>query len=358
MSVKIYAMYNNKGGVGKTTLGFNIATQFADENPSTQVLVIDLCPQANISQYLLGGGDRGYDTNQELQSSRTRRNVVGFLDWLLDGNSDFTSIRRPFKISVSQYNNQISENLYLIAGDSFLESLTLALNYAVINPANRFAWREYMTAFRRLCHLEHDTEHYDDLVVFIDCNPSFSIYTQMALLSSDMLVVPMMADYSSLEGMKGIMMLLYGHYPSSAAQNYAEKFVTFHSQASTNNLQLPLLERFIFNNYTSNNGVATAYDSIKESLCDFAFAQYSRFPNLFTPRARRILNQQIWEQEFLSEVKDFHTSGKVSASLGIPLFKLPAQTHYVMPNGETINVVRERYREAREHIDELVGKFC
>ncbi len=33
MSVKIYAMYNNKGGVGKTTLGFNIATQYADENP-------------------------------------------------------------------------------------------------------------------------------------------------------------------------------------------------------------------------------------------------------------------------------------------------------------------------------------
>lgn len=59
MSVKIYAMYNNKGGVGKTTLGFNIATQFADENPSTQVLVIDLCPQANISQYLLVGGDNG-----------------------------------------------------------------------------------------------------------------------------------------------------------------------------------------------------------------------------------------------------------------------------------------------------------
>ena len=49
--------------------------------------------RANISQYLLGGGDRGYNTNQELQSSRTRKNVVGFLDWLLDGHSNFTSIR-------------------------------------------------------------------------------------------------------------------------------------------------------------------------------------------------------------------------------------------------------------------------
>ncbi|MFV8865521.1 ParA family protein [Serratia fonticola] len=357
MSVKIYAMYNNKGGVGKTTLGFNIATQYADENPSTQVLVIDLCPQANISQYLLGGGDRGYATNQELQSSRTRRNVVGFLDWLLDGNSDFISTRRPFKVPVRDYNEHISNNLYLIAGDSFLESLTLALNYAVINPANRYAWPQFMTAFRRLCQREHDVEKYEDLVVFIDCNPSFSIYTQMALLSSDRLIVPMMADYSSLEGMKGIMMLLYGHYPSAAAQNYAQKFVTFHSQAASNNLPLPKLDRFIFNNYTSNLGVATAYDSIKSSLCSFAFQQYVNFPDLFTPRNRQITNQLIWEDEFLSEVKDFHTSGKVSASLGIPLFKLPAQTHYEMPNGEIINVVRERYREAREHVDELVSKF-
>ncbi|ENN8404535.1 ParA family protein [Proteus mirabilis] len=357
MSVKIYAMYNNKGGVGKTTLGFNIATQFAEQNPNKQVLVIDLCPQANISQYLLGGGNRGYRTNQGLQSSSTRRNVVGFIDWLLSGNSDFTSIRGPFKVPVNQYNSNISNNLFLIAGDSFLESLTLALNYAVITPANRFAWSQYMTAFRRLCTLEHNTDKYEDLVVFIDCNPSFSVYTQMALLSSDMLVVPMMADYSSLEGMKGIMTLLYGHYPTAAAKKYAEKFVTFHSQVNNYGLQLPKFDRFVFNNFTSNLGVASAYDSIKESLCDFIYQQQQSFPSLFTPRSTQITTRQQWEQEFLSEVKDFHTSGKVSASLGIPLFKLVAQTHYTMPNGETINVVRERYREARDHINNLVSKF-
>ncbi|HAT3731878.1 TPA: ParA family protein [Serratia marcescens] len=357
MAISIYAMYNNKGGVGKTTLGFNIAAQYAEENPSTQVLVIDLCPQANISQYLLGGGDQGYRTNQQLQSMKTRKNVVGFLDWVLDGNSDFTSIRRSFKVSVGDYNEHISENLYLIAGDSFLESLTLALNYAVINPANRFAWQQYMTAFRRLCELEFDREDYEDMVVFIDCNPSFSIYTQMALVSSDKLIVPMMADYSSLEGLKGIMMLLYGHYPSAAARTYAEKFITFHRQVSDNNLTLPRLERFVFNNFTTNKGVAKAYDAIKSDLCEFAYNQYVAFPDLFGDRQDVISDMIDWEEEFLSEVKDFHTSGKVSASLGIPLFKLPEQTYYTMPNGEEINVVRERYEEAREHVDELVSKF-
>jgi cellulose biosynthesis protein BcsQ len=95
---------------------------------------------------------------------------------------------------VSPHNKNVSENLYLIAGDSFLESFSLALSYAVINPANIQAWMEYMTAIPRLCELEFDEDKYESVTVFIDFNPSFSIYTQMGLVSSDFLVVPMMAD--------------------------------------------------------------------------------------------------------------------------------------------------------------------
>ena len=107
------------------------------------------------------------------------------MDWLMDGNSDFTSIKHSFKVKVSEHNKHISDNVYLIAGDSFLESLSLALNYAVLSPANRYAWPEFMTAVKRLCDLEYDKKNYQDMVVFIDCNPSFSIYTQMALVSSN-----------------------------------------------------------------------------------------------------------------------------------------------------------------------------
>jgi cellulose biosynthesis protein BcsQ len=46
MSISIYAFYNNKGGVGKTTLCSNTATLYAEKKPKTQVLVIDMCPQA------------------------------------------------------------------------------------------------------------------------------------------------------------------------------------------------------------------------------------------------------------------------------------------------------------------------
>ncbi|ENE4182884.1 ParA family protein [Enterobacter kobei] len=357
MSITIYSMYNNKGGVGKTTLGFNIASQYAYNNPRTQVLVIDMCPQANISQYLLGGAHNGYRNKQTLQAQQTRGNVVGFFDWLLKGNSNFTNIRRSFKVQVNQYNNRLSDNLYLIAGDSFLESLTLALSYAVINPANRNAWPEFMTALRRLCTLEFDSQQYDNLVVFIDCNPSFSIYTQMALVSSDRLVIPMMADYSSLEGLKGITTLLYGIYPTAASQTYAQNIVTFHSQVAQYQLSLPKMDRFVFNNFTTNVGVATAYNSIQNDLSLFGYQLYSHHNHLFSPSQTPVNNVADWSNNYLSEVKDFHTSGKVSASLGIPLFLLPYQTNYTMPDGQNVNVVRARYLEARNNMSDLVATF-
>src|SRR5688500_3737618 len=113
MSVQIFSFYNNKGGVGKTTLCTNVAARYADQNPETQVLVVDICPQANTSQFFLGGGQIGHEKNQGIQAHATRKNIVGFVDWLLKGNAGFASVKSRFGIQVSPYNENIPENVYL-----------------------------------------------------------------------------------------------------------------------------------------------------------------------------------------------------------------------------------------------------
>ncbi len=353
----IYAFYNNKGGVGKTTLCQNAACLYAKNHKKTQVIVIDLCPQANISQFLFGGADSGYATNQRLQAQSTRRNIVGFMDWLLKGNSGFTSIKGSYAIKVRPHNKNVASNLYLIAGDSFLESLSLALNYAVINPANKNAWREYMTAIRRLCELEFNDEMYEDLTVFIDCNPSFSIYTQMGLVSADRLVVPMMADYSSMEGIRSFMMLLYGEYPSAALKTYAQDVITFNSQINDFGLELPKLYEFVFNNYTTNTGVAKAFDSVRNALVDFCYNQYLKHPGLFFPSSGPVKSQEDWEGYYISNTKDFHSSARVSASLGIPINELPLAQNYEMPNGEWVNIPPRNYQESLDNVLRFVDRI-
>lgn len=258
---------------------------------------------------------------------------------------------------VAPHNTNVAENLYLIAGDSFLESLTLALNFATMNPANIYAWKEYVTAIRRLCDLELQNSDYEEMTVFIDCNPSFSIYTQMALVSSDALVIPMMADFSSLEGIKGILMLLYGKYPSAAVRNYANKVVTFARQIQQFQLPLPKIFELPFNNFTTNLGVATAFDSVREELIDFVYQQYVADASIFWPASSPPKNQTAFESLYVSNVKDFHTAGKVSSSLGIPLHRLPSQNNYMMPNGDNVNIPKKNYEQSLDHITEFVKKL-
>ncbi len=53
-----YVIWNNKGGVGKSLPTFLLATEYATMHPDKQVVVIDMCPQANASQILLGGAKK------------------------------------------------------------------------------------------------------------------------------------------------------------------------------------------------------------------------------------------------------------------------------------------------------------
>ncbi len=53
--IPTYALWNNKGGVGKSYLTFQIASEYARTHASENILVIDMGPQANSSSMLLGG---------------------------------------------------------------------------------------------------------------------------------------------------------------------------------------------------------------------------------------------------------------------------------------------------------------
>ena len=79
----IYAIWNNKGGVGKSYLTFQISSEYARTHPDKKVLVVDLCPQANASGMLLGGmvdGERALDS---LGNQTPRRTISGLKEAIL-----------------------------------------------------------------------------------------------------------------------------------------------------------------------------------------------------------------------------------------------------------------------------------
>src|ERR1700722_6411575 len=72
-----YAIWNNKGGTGKTFLSFMLGTELAHNSPSGHVVLADMCPQANLSEIILGGNSRGAKTLEKLLAGGDNRKTVG-----------------------------------------------------------------------------------------------------------------------------------------------------------------------------------------------------------------------------------------------------------------------------------------
>jgi len=108
--VESYAIWNNKGGTGKSTITFHIASRFAELHSNRNVLVVDMCPQANSSMLLLGGGVAGESNLLGFCSLGTPKSVVGYLSDAILSRSVPTLT--SYSIQVSTVNNKISSNLY------------------------------------------------------------------------------------------------------------------------------------------------------------------------------------------------------------------------------------------------------
>ena len=104
----IYAIWNNKGGVGKSYLTFQIASEYAKTHPNQKVLVIDLCPQANASSMLLGGIVKGEERLVQFASSSRRPTIAGYIDDRIRSPYVSPKVGARFATSVHEHNEEVS----------------------------------------------------------------------------------------------------------------------------------------------------------------------------------------------------------------------------------------------------------
>ena len=157
--MKIVSIFNQKGGVGKTTTNINLAAYIALQGH--KVLVIDIDPQGNSSSGLGVDKDNIENTTYEL----------------LVGETDINDT----VISVENI-----ENLKIIPSNMNLAGADLELSYM----ENRESILK-----TKLGLLE---ESFDFII--IDCPPSLGLLTINALTASDSVLIPMQCEYYALEG--------------------------------------------------------------------------------------------------------------------------------------------------------------
>ena len=168
MDKKIISIINQKGGVGKTTTVINLAAGLSMKGK--KILVIDLDPQGNATT--------GLGLSNTASSDSTIYSV-------LNGNKKITEVIQQTSF----------ENLNLVTSNVDLSGLEVE---TAGDSLRAFKLKDELTSI-----LNDSRASYD--YILIDCPPSLSLLTIMALVASDALVVPLQTEFFALEGLTQLM---------------------------------------------------------------------------------------------------------------------------------------------------------
>ncbi|MCU8005844.1 ParA family protein [Shewanella sp. SM96] len=346
---KSYVMWNNKGGVGKSTITFHVASVYAEENPDRDVIVIDMCPQANSSSMLMGGGKKSEEKLQELISKDEPQSVVGYItEATLKGDADLSK----YITRLNQINKNVSNNTFLISGDGNLELIAPLLSErAEATPlsASDNPWIKIHSIIRNLTEKRLDPNR--PCTYFIDTNPSFAIYTQLAIVGGQKLLVPINADDSSIFAITGLFNLIWG---TSISHPVYGKY-TFATKAKNQGLSLPKISFLLGNRFTQKVGAAHAFKALSNEAINKMYSEFLRNPDKFESLSTNVNSLDEFEKAYSIELRDFNSAGVVAANQGLPLSKMDKNTYEVY--GEKIQVAKEQRDKCKAAIVSLVKKL-
>jgi len=356
----VYTIWNNKGGVGKSYLTFQIASEYAMQNPDKNVLVIDMCPQANSSSMLLGGMLDGEQHLQNIHSILPRKTISGYIETRIV--SPYVNPYRgaDYLTKVNQFNRKISDNLYLVVGDENLE-LQSPQVLGATRPGPQDAWRSVHLWLRDLISDIEKRLFDKELTVFIDCNPSFSIYTTIALAASERLIIPFSADGSSKRAVRSLLALVYGRSrnsnqtiaPPNAQSEYYRNSMSYR-------MAIPNIYMYVGNRLTQiNNGSASAFRHVVTEITEEIWAVWNTDPSIFKihPNGSNIPNnKRLFKNMFLFEIRDANTASVYSSATGTPMISITAGPKKNM-NGKMVTINQSQLDMQAPNIKDLVSRI-
>ncbi|MDT3727070.1 AAA family ATPase [Streptomyces sp. DSM 41972] len=206
MSRTSIALFNNKGGVGKTTLTYHLAHMF--RRLGLTVLAVDLDPQANLTSMCLDETEieELWENPSELIAQgaapsalpgtgrvRSGQTIADAVRPILEGTGDVAPVEPA----------ELQDGLWLLAGSLDLSRFEDKLSNEWFKTfAGDIAAIRTTTAFHRVMEQAAAAVHAD--IVLIDVGPNLGAINRSALIAADTVLMPLAADLFSLKGLSNL----------------------------------------------------------------------------------------------------------------------------------------------------------
>jgi chromosome partitioning protein len=318
---KSYAVSNLRGGVGKTSIAFNLAYEISRLH---SVLLADLCPQCNFTEMLFG-------------DFRPDVNIYDALKPVILGSA-FGDAPVDLSYRVSQYCNYFKggKGAYAISGNPELFAFP-SLLYQQLNTAyshgNKSAVGKLLHGLKAI--LESEAGANKCKKVLLDTSPFYAGGTHLGWCAVDALVVPVRVDEHSLESLELLFKLL---------ADQTRDFEMWNDRAG--GLPVPKIAAIVMTMVGSKSQQEATPDSASRMYIERAIAIAEQHAALFShddPSDAFVITD------------DFHSAGRISGAERIPITELQVRKfHTVEGRRLQVNASAMRYKKQLKYLASMI----
>lgn len=311
----IYAITNFRGGIGKSTLAFNLAHEVSIAFPA---LLLDTCSQRNLSQNVFG--DDLHDFSVTLYDALVA-------DITQSGSSEITDLVSSVKAYCSPFGG--NKPTFMIPGSTELFLFPSLLysqlaQYSQLGGSHKQgASARVLLAIRRI--IEAASALHKPEKVLIDTSPFFGGATHLAWQAAEALIIPVRVDQHSIEALNLTLSML-------GSPNM--DFQKFNAQAGITHQ--PKVHAIVMTHCGWNRQKANTPDSSTRFFVERAIKIAEKYASVFS-------EDDVSKCFYLLD--DFHSSGRISGKQRIPLSKLVSGRKYVVEGQRLeVNPSVDRYK--------------